>query len=1017
MWDFLDSKSHRHLVIPHKKATLTWTNILNVTYNQTHNLTSAGFRIPVSLEPGETYQLSAEVQILKGDPAFIYVETKNAKRLLPRYKIHQNNNTNQPSKYEWVFSTDDQSFDQTFIGILFFYPDQDYEMNVHTLKLQKLQEHKLTTQNLAQHNQNQDELSIVPSSLPSIKPDFEKLLINTDASHLTVTPSEYQQLILGDLVSTSTSTSASIQHQKRNIRHQKRNIQHQKENNQNTKSQGSVGQPKRFSVAPSKHKMSRFSALKKVPKKPPSLPDGGQMDQIPEPSADILTYLAHISPRIVVGLTTTPKRIGKIYSVVESLLNQSLAIDRVYLVVPERYKKTNKPYLIGKKWATLLASKRFRIIRCPDYGPMTKLLGLLKYERNPQTLMLTADDDHFYPFHWAYYLAFLPLMQPKFPGIFGLKGYWEQHVMTCAQEDDTQIKARNMDFLCGEWGVAGYFAKWLKRNTEGLIRQLGYCPEAYISDDVLIGNHAAKSGVARILVGSSEALPKPMKWANQIDALNRMKPSQGARYLTVMSALREKNNYHLHNLGQKFAHHGYFDHNPRLSFIPPDLENPNNNRSVSLIKKNKNMSQHKKKKLSKKNANFRYYTQYLPNDFENNIKTNSINNNNTKDQIKNNTKDQNEIKNNTKDQNEIRKNTKDQNEIKNNAKINKSYVKTFGELKSQNIFYLPKPNVSLYDHEFNPESLSNKKILYLSFMPPENPDLALMYLKQLQSADVTLRFPQHQEVKIYQDIYQPWLNQRYRRKYDLIILDIPYCFKDVEIKDFPGVPHFYIYRYPELGNILTMLKKFPILVNSNYYGYDQAKRWSVVPDLEYDAQKIPNWRRGATSTKMKHYCWILSHDYYLNNLEDFLVNYWKKYNPPHIKLHLGLVGPPALALQKKLNDLGLNHNITLYTQSHIFPTLIYHADFYLNVGFYLDFYALWAHQTLQKPLVMLKYGEFEQVPLLREIPYDLSGKRVICKHDDCSAHRCRYYGYAGVENIPQVDWEQFHILLTQNTFS
>jgi len=1003
MWDFLDSKSHRHLVIPHKEASLLWNdkdNSLNVTYNHIHNLTSAGFRVPISLEPGQKYQISVEAQLIKGDKAFIYVETKDAKRLLPRYKI--SNDSINKFAHEWSFVADD-TFDNTFLGILFFHPDSDYELNVYKLKLKKIinnqnydqnfnqikqeikkevkkETQKLTTQNLAQHNQLttlNDNLSILSTNrdLDLVTPelsdklnrqDFERLLINSDASHLTVTPSEYQKLIMMD-----NSTNDIF--------------------NSNNNSKFSTNKPKNpkkvnkgYSIPNyTWNKTSLIDQKQNDDSKVSSESLKVEIEKIPKPTQEIINYLKHSASRIVISLTTTPKRIGKMYSVVESLLDQSLPIDKIYLVVPERYKKDNKPYLIGKKWSNLLATKKFKIVRCPDYGPMTKLLGLFRYETNPQTLVLTADDDHHYPVHWAYYLSFLPLMRPQFKALYGFKGYWDQQVI----KGSDQV-VQNIDFLLGEWGVAGYFLKYFKNNTQGLIRQLGYGPEAYISDDVLTANHAAKLGLARMLIGSPSEdkeliYPQATKWANQIDALNRIKPSQGARYLTVMSILKQKNRYYLNYLGPRWKDNNeYFAQNPRLSILPKEMENPTGivDNNVKLSKRNRGGRGRKRKKLSKPNSTINYYggevklsTPKLPTKI-----------NQTPD-----------------------------------SSSTQDYYKTFTQLKSQTIYHLPTPDLSLVDHEFNPQSLSGKKILYLSFMPPETPDLVLMYLKYLGN-HVTLRFPKYPDVTVYLEKYHSWLNKKYHQVYDLVILDVPYCFQKVEVQDFPDLQQFYIYRYPELGNITKLLKKFPVLVNSHYYGYLKAKRWSVGPKFHYDLEKKPNWRKSPKGSKQKHIVWILSHDYYLNNLDDFLINYWKKFYPPHIKLHLGLAGPPALKLQKKLNDLGLIQNIVLYTHSQIFPTLIYHADYYLNAGFYLDFYALWAHEILHKPLIMLKYGEFQKVKLFREIPYDLSGNMVICNHHDCHrvvSDRCRYYGYMGVENIPKVNWDKFHCIINNLNFT
>ncbi len=99
---------------------------------------------------------------------------------------------------------------------------------------------------------------------------------------------------------------------------------------------------------------------------------------------------------IVVSLTTTPYRIYTIKPVLDSIFRQSIKPTRVYVNVPYVFKRENKEYVIPK-W--LQSYPNIIINRTKDYGPATKLIGTLEKERDPNTIIVTFDDDRIYPKH------------------------------------------------------------------------------------------------------------------------------------------------------------------------------------------------------------------------------------------------------------------------------------------------------------------------------------------------------------------------------------------------------------------------------------------------------------------------------------------------------------------------------------------------------------------------------------------------------------------------------------------
>ncbi len=98
---------------------------------------------------------------------------------------------------------------------------------------------------------------------------------------------------------------------------------------------------------------------------------------------------------VIVSLTTTPYRIDQIKPVLDSILRQSIK-PKVYVNIPYQFKRDNTKYVIPN-W--LKNYPNIIINRTKDYGPATKLLGTLKKEHDPNTIIITIDDDKVYAKH------------------------------------------------------------------------------------------------------------------------------------------------------------------------------------------------------------------------------------------------------------------------------------------------------------------------------------------------------------------------------------------------------------------------------------------------------------------------------------------------------------------------------------------------------------------------------------------------------------------------------------------
>ena len=100
--------------------------------------------------------------------------------------------------------------------------------------------------------------------------------------------------------------------------------------------------------------------------------------------------------RIVVSMTTIPSRLDNLDKVLASIIeNQTVKPDVVYLNVPHVFGRTGEVYNLSKM---TYSDPILKILRCDDYGPVTKLLPALEAEHgNERTVIIYADDDNIAP--------------------------------------------------------------------------------------------------------------------------------------------------------------------------------------------------------------------------------------------------------------------------------------------------------------------------------------------------------------------------------------------------------------------------------------------------------------------------------------------------------------------------------------------------------------------------------------------------------------------------------------------
>jgi hypothetical protein len=97
--------------------------------------------------------------------------------------------------------------------------------------------------------------------------------------------------------------------------------------------------------------------------------------------------------RVVASYTTIPTRYDVLKRSIETMRAQTHKLDAIYLTIPKVAARLNKPYPpIPDDLAALCTVVNIDT----DYGPLTKIYGALVSEADPNTVIISCDDDVFF---------------------------------------------------------------------------------------------------------------------------------------------------------------------------------------------------------------------------------------------------------------------------------------------------------------------------------------------------------------------------------------------------------------------------------------------------------------------------------------------------------------------------------------------------------------------------------------------------------------------------------------------
>ncbi len=217
--------------------------------------------------------------------------------------------------------------------------------------------------------------------------------------------------------------------------------------------------------------------------------------------------------KVVLSLSTTPYRINDMEDNIKSLIRQNINLDGIYLNVPHRFLRDNLEYTIPS-W--LKNYPQVTVIRCQDYGPATKLLGTLEQvPLTPDTIIITVDDDTYYPKNLALELAYRAYQNPQAAyGLMGANPKYNQQKHIDLNDHLGLIKIGNnnekVSILQGYAGVA-YRRKFFDDRIFNILDAPAECIQ---SDDFYLSYFLAMQSIPRIVLKNEQICGCKLRWDN-----------------------------------------------------------------------------------------------------------------------------------------------------------------------------------------------------------------------------------------------------------------------------------------------------------------------------------------------------------------------------------------------------------------------------------------------------------------------------------------------------------------------
>jgi hypothetical protein len=233
-------------------------------------------------------------------------------------------------------------------------------------------------------------------------------------------------------------------------------------------------------------------------------------------SALYFTTKEGFSPEVIISLTTSPKRIAQIKPTLDRIMEQTVLPNAIVLNLPYVFKRN------GDKFDTLpefiTSNTLIKINWCEDIGPATKILPTRKLYSDPETIIISIDDDILYT--KTMIETFLK-HSAIFPDVVISSSslYIITEPPPGVNNNDIPPNTYFSEFLEGFSGVL-YKKRTLDLiniSDEYILQLPKYC---FQSDDFLLSNELKKNGIPILIVKKHDILETHLEHGEGSDALH-----------------------------------------------------------------------------------------------------------------------------------------------------------------------------------------------------------------------------------------------------------------------------------------------------------------------------------------------------------------------------------------------------------------------------------------------------------------------------------------------------------------
>lgn len=234
---------------------------------------------------------------------------------------------------------------------------------------------------------------------------------------------------------------------------------------------------------------------------------------------------------IIVSLSTSPKRISKTEGILKRMLEQTLVPDKIVLNLPYVFKRNNTTF-VDPLPEFITKNEKIRVNFTEDIGPITKVLPTTKLYTDPNTIIISIDDDIWYPIDM---IEKLVRIAKKYP-----------HAVVTGS--NANVGRKVVDGVTYEELAEGFKGILYRQKhlSDFPIHEISNFPRpCFLGDDLILSNYLKGKKIPIISV-PIEVIP--LEYGEQEDALHKSHNNPnffGHDYNGCVEYLKEKGNYYL----------------------------------------------------------------------------------------------------------------------------------------------------------------------------------------------------------------------------------------------------------------------------------------------------------------------------------------------------------------------------------------------------------------------------------------------------------------------------------------